>query len=522
MISDTYSAPLISDGHIRGVSPVNEAPLDPVACTPLSELPSIVANARAAGDQHARRTVYERADLLRKFATALMLRGDELVSVLANECGKIEVETRMAEILPIADLAGFWCEEGPEHLRATEPDIDPITYPGKRAVIERAPRGVIALITPWNFPVAIPLRTIFPALLAGNSVILKPSEFSPRSAAIIGEVADKIFGAGLLTIVQGGGDIGSALIASGVQAVVFTGSVATGRKVAHAAADALIPVSLELGGKDAAIVLDDAPLERTAQGIVWGAFANTGQNCAAIERVYATPGIAPKLRERITEITKTLVLGRDVGPLVTPAQFHTVQKHVSDALNAGAEALTGGSASSLGGLYFEPTILANAPASSSVVVEETFGPVLPILDVASEEAAIAAANDSRFGLTASVWTSDLARGERVARQLRAGVVMVNNHSFSGAIPALPWSGVGESGYGVTNSTHALDLLTRPRCVLIDTSKAKRELWWYPYTPALSEISKSLVALRGGAKIGRKIGAIRGLLGGMAKRWKVPT
>lgn len=505
--------------HIRGSSPRDGSALSAVACTPVDALGSVVARARDAQKVHEARAVHERAALLEKYASALLARAADLESALLQECGKVDVEARLAEILPIADLASFWCDEGAYALRTKYPDLDPISFPGKRAAIERAARGVVALITPWNFPVALPLRTLFPALLAGNAVVFKPSEWSPRSGAILAEEAAKVFGPDLVSLVQGGGELGAALVASGVDAVVFTGSVATGRKVAHAAADALIPAGLELGGKDAAIVLDDAPLERTAQGLVWCAFANAGQNCAAVERVYATPGIAKRLRERMTEIAKSLVEGRDYGPLTTPAQLALVESHVSDAKARGAVVHAGGERGEAG-LYYKPTVLSSVPEDASAMCDETFGPIVPVEEVASLEVAIERANASRYGLTASVWTGDLAEGERIARRLRAGVVTVNNHSFTGAIPSLPWAGVGESGYGITNSEHALDLLTRPRTILIDSSRAKQELWWYPYTPALGRIASALIDVRrGGASIGMKLGAVGRLLGGMSKRWK---
>src|SRR5688500_1791244 len=257
---------MVREGEIRGRSPADDAELDPVATTPVESLRGIVAEVRAAQEIHAARPIEERIRLLRKFRDALLARGEALVGALAKEQGKPEAESWLAEVVPSADLAAYWCEEGPTLLAAHEPELDPLAFPGKRAVVERAPRGVIALITPWNFPVAIPLRTIFPALLAGDGVVMKPSEFAPRSAAVIGEAAREVFGKDLVRVVQGGGDVGAGLIAAGVDAVVFTGSVATGKKVAHLAADALIPAGLELGGKDAALVLDDADVERAARG----------------------------------------------------------------------------------------------------------------------------------------------------------------------------------------------------------------------------------------------------------------
>lgn len=512
--------PLIHDGQIHGTSPRDGAPLSPLDVTSVDHLPAVIERARAAQASFAQKPVSERARLLVRLRDAILARGEALVSVLGEEAGKPAAEAWLHEVVATADLAAYWCGEGQAHLAPHEPSLDPVNYPGKRAVIERVPRGVIALITPWNFPVAIPLRTLFPALLAGNAVVMKPSEHTPRCAELIAAATCEVFGPDLVVMVQGGGELGAALIDAGVDAVVFTGSVRTGRKVAAAAAARLIPAGLELGGKDAAVVLEDADVERAARGILWGAMANSGQNCAGIERVYAVGSVAEPLRRRLVELANELRPGQDYGPLTTDAQLAVVEAHVASARAAGGEVLTGGERLDRPGRWFPPTVLGDLPNSSEPMSEETFGPLVPVVSVPTERAAVEAANDSRFGLTASVWTRDLERGERVARELRAGTVVVNNHGFTGAIPALPWSGTGESGYGVTNSSHTLDVLTRPRTVVVDARRATKEMWWHPYTPALEQVGRSLATLRGGASASEKARALSGLLRGFAGRWKL--
>lgn len=479
--------------EIIGFDPRNGSPLEPVPATAVESLSSFVEGARRAQEAWSKILPEDRASILKRARQRFVDRAEQLVELLCRENGKPEGEAYTSEIIPNIGLFDYWLEEAPKLLQPKPVKLSVLEYPKKKGVITLEPRGVIGLISPWNYPISLPLRSLLPALLSGNAVVFKPSEYAPRIGREIASLFDGLLPEGTLTLVQGAGDVGAALI-DYVDYVVFTGSVATGRKVAERAARRLIPVALELGGKDAAIVLEDADLERAAQGIAWAAFSNAGQNCASVERVYVVSSVAQTFIHRVTEIASSLRLGQDVGPLVHEGQRSIVESHLKQAKEAGALIKAGGDRGPAPGFHLEPTVLLLPEGNQHLSVErdETFGPVMPIRVVRDEEEAIKLANDSRYGLTASVWTRDLARGERISARLKVGVVTVNNHSFTAALPMAPWSGVNDSGAGVTNSPRAFEEMCRPKFLLIDASTDARELWWYPYNEVLADIGKALV------------------------------
>jgi acyl-CoA reductase-like NAD-dependent aldehyde dehydrogenase len=511
--------PVVEGGRIGGTRPADGLPLAPILATPLPEVPRAIARAREAQAAWARLPVKERCRRVAAAGERLLAASDEAARLLEAEIGRPVAESYFFELIPNHDLFRWWIRHVPALLRAEPVPLDPRMFPGKRGVVERVPRGVVLVIAPWNLPLSLPLRTAIPALLAGNAVVLKPSEYAARAGALLGRLFHEVLPPGVFQVLQGNGEVAAAALEAGVELVSFTGSPRTGRAVAEAAARRLTPVALELGGKDAALVLADADLERAANGIVWAAFANAGQNCAAVERCYVVREVADRfvalLRERIARL-RTGPGGEgevDLGPLTTGAQEALVREQLRQARERGAEVEGGGPPGA--GRFVTPALVIDPPEELALTREETFGPVLPVFPVADVEEAVRRANSSPYGLTASVWTRDLRTGERLARRLQAGVVTVNNHAFTGGLPGAPWSGVRGSGPGITNGPEALRELTRPRFVLVDRSRRPRELWWHPYDATALALGRGLVRLR--ARGGGKLAALRQVLGAVRRR-----
>lgn len=503
---------------IRCIDPRTGETTGEIPTTPLEQIGGEVAKARAAQRDWREAGLGARKTAIRALHKAFLANAEKIADLLAQECGRPAGEAWTAEIVANHELFGFWLGAIDDLLTATPIQLNPINYPGKRGVVRLEPLGVLGLITPWNLPVAIPLRGIVPALLAGNTIAWKPSGVVPRTSAFVHALMVETLPPDVVVLIQGGGAHGAALIGAGIHRVFFTGSVATGKKVAHAATNAGIQTSMELGGKDAALVLPDADLDRAAAGITWAAFAFAGQNCAAIERCFVHVDVAEALIERIVERTSRLRPFVDVGPLVTETQLNMVRDHLAQAIQAGARVLTGGAAPGPG-YFHEPTVLTDVTDDMAIMREESFGPLLPITTFEDLGEAIDRVNNTDFGLTTSIWTKDLELGESLADNLDCGVVTVNNHSFTGALASAAWGGVKDSGHGVTNSRFALYEMTRPRTILIDRSKAP-EMWWYPYNSALQDVTRGVITLAGTGS--PKLGALLKVLTGLKNRWKEDT
>jgi len=475
------------------VSPIDMHPLEPVPATGPADIARKVQRARAASESWRERTLGDRAGALRRAAKAMLRRRADVLALAREEMGKLEIEGLFHEGLGHLDILNGWVGVVKRAGLRRRVRLDPFKFPGKKAYVDLVPRGVVGVIAPWNFPVGNLYRSVYPALLTGNGVVLKPSEFTPRTSQWFADQLAAELPDGLLAVAHGDGSVGAALIEAGIDTCVFTGSPATGRAVRIHCAERGIPLSAELGGKDAAIVLADCDLDRTVAGITHWALSNVGQACGAIEIALVEKPVADRFVAQLKSAWSRLRVGPgkyfDISPLAHRKQFDIVAAQVEEARSMGAEVVLGGQPTGEG-FFYPPTILDRCTEEMSVVADETFGPVLAVIRVESAAEAVRRVNRSRYGLGASIWTSDLARAERLARQLNVGVVDVNNHAFTGAIPQLPWSGTRGSGFGIANSILSLTTFARPRTMVIDRSGSP-EPFWMPFDEGLWEMGNLL-------------------------------
>jgi acyl-CoA reductase-like NAD-dependent aldehyde dehydrogenase len=447
----------------------------------------MVARARVAQPAWEALGFDGRARVLRRAQKWLLDEADRVAATIMSETGKTYEDAQIVEVGYAASAFGFWAKHAPEYLgdekvRSSNPFVA-----GRRLVVRYAPLGVVGVIGPWNYPLINGFGDCIPALAAGNAVVIKPSQVTPLTSLLMAEgMRECGMPEGVYQVATGTGETGQALIDE-VDMIMFTGSTETGRKVAERAARTLTPVALELGGKDPMIVLADADLERAANGAVYYSMQNGGQTCVSIERAYVEAPVYDDFVGRVTEKVRALRQGVpggpgsvDVGAMTFPAQVDVVARHVEQARKAGADVLTGGHASEGPGRFYEPTVIAGADHSMACMTEETFGPTLPIMKVADAEEAVRLANDSPYGLSASVWTKDVARGEQIARRIEAGAVSVNDSGINYFALELPMGGWKASGLGYRHGAGGIRKYTRQQSLLITRLALKKDVHMFPY------------------------------------------
>jgi len=429
----------------------------------------------------------ERGRFLLRLREEVLAEADPLAALIAREQGKPVAEAHAVEIFPSLEALKHLAVHAEDALREDVVESQVLLFAHKDGRLTYAPIGVVLVITPWNYPFAIPVTGIAAALAAGNTVVLKPAPSTTLVGLRLGALCRRAgLPDGVVNVVASDDQRAQALVEDPrVGKIVFTGSVATGKRVMASAARNLTPVVLELGGKDAAVVCADADLDRAARGIVWGAFLNAGQTCASVERAYVERAVAEPFIRKVVEETRKIRLGDpardevDMGPMALERQRTIVEEHVADARARGARVLTGGETPAGPGYYYPPTVLTEVDHSMRIMREETFGPVLPIMAVDSLEEAVRLANDSEYGLTASGWTRNPATALRLQQGLAAGVVTINDCVSSYGEPTAPWGGVKRSGIGRTHGALGLREMVQARYVTRDGSSGAA-LWWYPY------------------------------------------
>lgn len=446
--------------------------------------------ARSAQIQWAKLEVGERLRRLTQFRRLIADRAEELAEALERVSGKPQFEALTAEILTVADTIKYWERHGERILKDRRVKT-PLLLAGRRSWIEYRPRGVVLVIAPWNYPFQLSLIPSLAALLAGNAVILKPSEVTGALDTLFAQLfQDSGFPEDLVTVVSGDGAVGAALVAGEPDLIFFTGSVATGKKIQEQAARRLIPTILELGGKDAMIILEDAPLERAVQGALWGAYTNSGQVCLSTERILVHQDLYAEFVARFKKEVEALQLGR----MTSPAQVAVVREQVEEALAQGAQLAAGVPPSKWipDSLTLPPLVLTGVGSQASLSRGETFGPVVTITPFAREEEAVRLANSTSYGLGASVWSRDLQRARQLARQLQVGNISINDTMITVANPFLPFGGVKESGLGSYHGEQGLLAFCTSAAVMESGGRRRTELNWFPYTPEKKELLVELL------------------------------
>lgn len=452
--------------------------------------------AREAQAGWAALTLKQRQQYIAKMRAWLVEHAEDVAATISECVGKTPIEALAGDVMPSV-LGSSWYEKHAKRdLKPKKLSPGTILFFNKRSVVHRKPYGVVGIISPWNYPLGIPMHEIVPALLAGNTVLLKTA---PETLPVGERIAEMCEAAGLPKnifqhVIVDGPACGDVMLSkSGVNKLFFTGSVRVGKILAEKAAKNLIPISLELGGKDAMIVLEDANIERATLGAAWAGMQNAGQSCAGVERLYVHESIHDKFMQEMKRVVESMRWtektphDNDIGALCTDRQVETVQSQLKSALDAGATVFAEAKFEPGSSQVLKPMILTNVNHDMDIMREETFGPVIGVMPFSSDEEALRLANDSPYGLTGSVWSHNTKRAKQLALKMNAGAITINDHLLSHGITETPWGGPGDSGIGRGHGHHAFEAATQPQVVINDwLGFAKKNVFWYPYTKSVYE------------------------------------
>jgi succinate-semialdehyde dehydrogenase/glutarate-semialdehyde dehydrogenase len=504
--------PIASEGTRRKLqlrSPIDLQVIGEIECATAEDVRAAVERARKAQPEWAALSFEQRAKVVYRFIDRFIERQDEIIELVTKETGKARSEAISMEVFAPMAAATYYAKRAKKFLKPRKRRIAGLLGLAKQLRVAYVPLGVAGIITPWNGPVALAVNPIVQALMAGNTVVLKPSEVTPFSSQLVAEIfAQAGLPENVLQVIVGDGETGAALCEAGVDKISFTGSVATGRKVAASCGQQLIPCTLELGGKDAMIVCSDADIDRAASGAVIGSCMNTGQYCCGTERIYVVDEHYDEFVDKVVGKAKALRQGTsgefDVGAIFWDKQLEIVERHVEDAKARGAKVLVGGRRNpDLDGLYYEPTVLVDVDHDMDVMKHETFGPVISIMRVADEEEAIRLANDSDYGLNGNVWTRDKEKGFQIAQRIETGAVCVNDMALTYGVPEAPFGGRKQSGVGQVNGKKGIRAYCHELPVLIDRRGGKEVQGGYPYTRKAEDVTIKVVKFLFGNAVLRK-------------------
>jgi acyl-CoA reductase-like NAD-dependent aldehyde dehydrogenase len=480
---------IIAPSIIQSIDPATLEIIGEVTITPPDQVEEMVLQARNAYPAWRDMGLSKRTAILKRSQQLLLQRSESFAELITREMGKPVTESLSLELNASIDIIGYYAKQAHKFLDDKRVPLHHLLFRRRVSRTHFEPLGVLGIIAPWNWPLLIPLGGIIPALLSGNGVLFKHSELTPLLAEKMRELLlDAGVPEAIFQIIQGNAQQGKALVDAPVEKIFFTGSTDVGREVLKQASPTLKKCVLEMGGSDPAIVCDDAYPHITSSGLVWGGFSNCGQNCNSIERIYVHEKIAGSLIEGIVEKTKQLRIGNgldkdtDIGPLASEAQLIKTEALVEMAQEMGAKVLLGGKREpGLPGYFYPPTVILWEKSVPQPVDIELFGPMILITSVSSDDEAVHLANRSAFGLGASVWTENSGRGNRIARRIQSGTVMINDSIVSFGMTEAGWTGIKNSGIGWVHGEKGLDEMVNMKYINRDPQSRTQNLWWFPYT-----------------------------------------